>query len=700
MTSPVNFKGTRNKRLSSANVFDSLKKIFSTGMIVRDIKGQKVKVIDTQRSQAYNKHNTIISKLLKNQQYQTSLTQNYSLNRLALYRDYDMMDADPLLASAIDIYMFQSLTKDQYGDILKITSKDQRINQQLRQLFYQRLNCQFNFNVWFRNFVKYGDFFLALKLDNKYGVIGCQPISPYDIQRIQDDQGNSNNYAFRLVSGNMNLIDNYNIAHFRLLLDTNFLPYGRSVLQPVRRIWKNLTLMIDAMMIQRIMRAPQRRVFKIDVGDLPNQQVGPFMKDVIDKMKKVPYKDQNTGQINLKYNIQNLLQDFYIPVRGNQDASSIQTLSGMENAMVQDIQFIKDYLHTGLKIPKAFLANTQGLNNKCFSPNTKIKLTDGRVFKIKDLAQLYKQNPNLQLYTYSFDLWQNQFIETKIKWCQLTRKDSQIVRVNLSNGTSVQTTPDHNFILSNKTYVCAKDLKQNDKLLGFDLKYIKNQKIFYEPTIIKVINIQTLQQKSDTFNLQVQHRDHNILLHDNSIVIKQSTLAGMDIILSRYIQTFQNIFVNELNRIALIHLFILGHTQLQDIDFKLQLNNPSNVKQMQQLQLWSQKIQLATKMQQSGHFDLNFIYDNVYKISTEQAKLMLKRQKNDVKYKAILEKITQDVLQSQQDQQQQDDDDSSNNNSKKQQQGDYQSDNEPLTPQNGDPLEANNFRGGSPLHLD
>lgn len=683
-----------------ANVFDSLKKIFSTGMIVRDIKGQKVKVIDTQRSQAYNKHNTIISKLLKNQQYQTSLTQNYSLNRLALYRDYDMMDADPLLASAIDIYMFQSLTKDQYGDILKITSKDQRINQQLRQLFYQRLNCQFNFNVWFRNFVKYGDFFLALKLDNKYGVIGCQPISPYDIQRIQDDQGNSNNYAFRLVSGNMNLIDNYNIAHFRLLLDTNFLPYGRSVLQPVRRIWKNLTLMIDAMMIQRIMRAPQRRVFKIDVGDLPNQQVGPFMKDVIDKMKKVPYKDQNTGQINLKYNIQNLLQDFYIPVRGNQDASSIQTLSGMENAMVQDIQFIKDYLHTGLKIPKAFLANTQGLNNKCFSPNTKIKLTDGRVFKIKDLAQLYKQNPNLQLYTYSFDLWQNQFIETKIKWCQLTRKDSQIVRVNLSNGTSVQTTPDHNFILSNKTYVCAKDLKQNDKLLGFDLKYIKNQKIFYEPTIIKVINIQTLQQKSDTFNLQVQHRDHNILLHDNSIVIKQSTLAGMDIILSRYIQTFQNIFVNELNRIALIHLFILGHTQLQDIDFKLQLNNPSNVKQMQQLQLWSQKIQLATKMQQSGHFDLNFIYDNVYKISTEQAKLMLKRQKNDVKYKAILEKITQDVLQSQQDQQQQDDDDSSNNNSKKQQQGDYQSDNEPLTPQNGDPLEANNFRGGSPLHLD
>ncbi len=523
------------------NIFDTLKKVFSTGMIVRDIQGGSVKVIDTQRSQAYKRHNSVVSKLLKNQQYQTSLSQNYSLNRLALYRDYDMMDADPLLSSALDIYVFQSLTKDQYGDILKISSKNDQIDKILKQLFYQRLNCQFNFNVWFRNFVKYGDFFLALKLDNQHGVVGCQPISSYDIERVQDQDGNSQNYSFKLVSNNLSMIDNYNIAHFRLLVDTNFLPYGRSVLQPVRRVWKNLSLMIDAMMIQRIMRAPQRRVFKIDVGDLPNQQVGPFMKDVIDKMKKVPYKDQQTGQINLKYNIQNLLQDFFIPVRGKQDGSTIQTLSGMQNTMIQDIQFIKDYLHMGLKIPKAFLANAQGNSNK-------------------------------------------------------------------------------------------------------------------------------------------------------------STLAGQDIILARYIQTFQNLFVNQLSRIALIHLFILGYTDLQDIDFKLQLNNPSNVKQIQQIQLWTQKIQLAMKMQESGHFDMNFIYDHVYKISAEQAKLMLKRQKTDTKYRAMLEKITQDTLQ-QGNQMQQAYDQQPYQTQPTQQTSQFENDKQPFEQQEN-PLDNNNFRGNSPLHMD
>ena len=524
------------------DIFDKLKKVFSSGIIVRDIDTGTIKVIDHNRTQAYSKQNKTISKLLKNSQIQSSLSQNYSLNRLALYRDYDMMDSDALLSSALDIYVFQSLTKDQYGDILKITSKNEQISRVLYQLFYQRLNCQFNFNVWFRNFVKYGDFFLALKLDNQHGIIGCQPISPYDIERVQDQNGTSQNYSFKLTSNNSGIIQNHNIAHFRLLVDTNFLPYGRSVLQPVRRVWKNLTLMMDAMMIQRIMRAPQRRVFKIDVGDLPNQQVGPFMKDVIDKMKKVPYKDQQTGQINLKYNIQNLLQDFFIPVRGKQDGSSIQTLSGMQNSMVQDIEFIKDYLHMGLKIPKAFLANSQGMSNK-------------------------------------------------------------------------------------------------------------------------------------------------------------STLSGQDIILGRYIQTFQNIFVNQLYRVALIHLFILGYTELQDIDFKLELNNPSNVKQMQQMQLWSQKIQLGVKMQESGHFDMNFIYNNVYKISGDQAKKMLKRKKTDAKYSAMIQKILQGSFQQSMDQQEESDN-VETKPSQEYMETPSLSEQSDQMDQQENPLDNNNFRGKSPLHLD
>ena len=466
------------------DIFTALKRVFSTGLIVSDVKNNSIKIIDTQRTQAYTRRNTFFSKLHRNQYYQSTLAQNYSINRLALYRDYDMMDADPILSSALDIYTFQALTKDEYGDIIKIKSNDSQIEEILRELFYQRLNCQFNFSVWFRSFVKYGDFFLALRLDDELGIIGSEPISPYDIERVEDDERNPDTYYFKFVAGGNELIDNYNIGHFRLLKDPNFLPYGRSALQPARRIWKNLSLMIDAMMIQRIMRAPERRVFKVDVGDLDNEEVGPFMADVIQKMKKIPYKDPQTGQINLKYNIQNLLQDFFIPVRGKQDGSSIETLAGMQNNMIQDIEFIKSYMLTALKIPKAFLSFEQGIESK-------------------------------------------------------------------------------------------------------------------------------------------------------------ATLASLDIIFARLIEDLQNLFLSQLYRIALIHLFILGYTDINNINFTLQLNNPSNVKKIQDIELWNQKIDLGTKMEQSKHFSLQFIYKNIYDINPDQSKQILKQVVKDTQFKTQLAMIEQ-----------------------------------------------------------
>lgn len=519
------------------DIFTALKKVFSTGLIVSDVKNDSIKIIDTQRSQAYSKKNTFFSKLHRNQYYQSTLAQNYSINRLALYRDYDMMDADPILSSALDIYTFQALTKDEYGDILKIKSNDAQIEQTLRELFYQRLSCQFNLSVWFRSFVKYGDFFLALRLDDELGIIGSQPISAYDMERVQDDERNPDTYYFRFVAGNDKLIDNYNIAHFRLLKDPNFLPYGRSVLEPARRIWKNFSLMVDAMMIQRIMRAPERRVFKVDVGDLDNQEVGPFMNDVIQKMKKVPYKDSQTGEVNLKYNIQNLLEDFFIPVRGKQDGSSIETLAGMQNNMIQDINFIKSYMMAALKIPKAFLTFEQGIESK-------------------------------------------------------------------------------------------------------------------------------------------------------------ATLASLDIIFARLIEDLQNLFLSQLYRVALIHLFILGYTDVNNIDFKLEFSNPSSVKKIQEIELWNQKVDLGTKMQQSKQFSLQFIFKNIYDISIEQAKQILVQVAEDTKFRSQLASIEQGGGQESEMQpanQEQPEEAPGQLEQQANEQNNWDTQYQPLT---------NNFQGNTPLNLD
>jgi hypothetical protein len=154
------------------------------------------------------------------------------------------------------------------------------------------------------------------------------------------------------------------MAHFRLLSDTNFLPYGKSMIESARRIWKQLSLMEDAMLIHRIMRAPEKRVFKIDIGNINPQEVDNYMQKIINKMKKTPFVDKNSGDYNLKYNIQNLTEDFFLPVRGGDSGTSIDNLSGLEYTATEDIDYLKAKLFSALKIPKAFLGYEEGISGK------------------------------------------------------------------------------------------------------------------------------------------------------------------------------------------------------------------------------------------------------------------------------------------------------------------------------------------------
>jgi hypothetical protein len=158
--------------------------------------------------------------------------------------------------------------------------------------------------------------------------------------------------------------ENYEIAHFRLNNDSNFLPYGKSMLEGARRVWKQLMLMEDAMLIHRVMRAPEKRIFKVDVGNIPPNEVDNYMQKIINSSKKVPFVDERTGDYNLKYNLQNLIEDYYMPVRGSDNGTSIDTLKGLEYNMIDDINYLKNKLMAALQIPKAYLGYEEDTNGK------------------------------------------------------------------------------------------------------------------------------------------------------------------------------------------------------------------------------------------------------------------------------------------------------------------------------------------------
>jgi len=399
-----------------ASLRKRLRNLFSTNVILRQ-QGNKIKVVDTNQLQSRgNISNTKITdrynRLHGSYNKQRSggyggYDSNYNSvqNRFQLYADYEMMDKDPIINSALDIYSDEATLEDQFGEILTIKSDKTNIQKILYNLFYDVLNIEFNLWPWIRNVVKYGDFFLKLDISDEIGIINARPISSYEIERIEEYDELTGQYKikFQHSIGQKDEYESFEIAHFRLMSDSNFLPYGRSMLEGARKEFQKLMLLEDAMLIHRIMRAPEKRIFKIDIGNIPPNEVDTFMEQVINKMKKIPHVDQATGNYNLKFNINNMLEDFYLPVRGGQSATTIDTLPGMTFTGIEDIEYVRNKMMAGLKIPKPFLGYDEGAEGKVTLASMDIRFarTIERVQKIM-VSELTKI-AIIHLYTQGID---------------------------------------------------------------------------------------------------------------------------------------------------------------------------------------------------------------------------------------------------------------------------------------------------------
>jgi len=463
-----------------------LGRLFATNVVVRRIAKNRLKAVDTNRLQSIGN--------LSNKKYvdrfsgihkgspgfgSYNQSQTFHTSKIELFTDYEAMDMDPILSSALDIYADESTVKDTDGDTLTITSPNDDIRKILRNLFYDVLNIDYNLWPWMRNACKYGDFYLHLDIEEEIGIVNVTPISAYEIRR---DEGfdEANPYAYKFVlenthgggnnqwsgagggGGSIQEFQSFEIAHFRLLSDTNFLPYGKSMIEGARKVYKQLTLMEDAMLIHRIMRAPERRIFKIDVGNIPPAEVDNHIQTIINKMKKVPYIDEKTGDYNLKFNMQNMIEDFFLPVRGGESGTAIESLPGMSSdGQIEDIDYLKNKLFAALKIPKAFLGYDEGIDGK-------------------------------------------------------------------------------------------------------------------------------------------------------------ATLAAEDVRFARTIERIQKIFVSELTKIAIVHLYSQGFKDEDLVGFELSLTNPSLVYEKQKVETLNEKIGLATSMMESTLFSQRWVYENIFGLSQDE----------------------------------------------------------------------------------
>jgi hypothetical protein len=570
----------------------------------------------------------------------------YETTRIASYSDFEGMEFYPEIAAALDIFMEEATCSNSEGRVLNIFSESKRVKRILQDLFFNRLDIHTSLPMWTRNTCKYGDNFLFLKIEDEKGIVGVKQLPNIEIERKEADnyriynandplvkEGKKDTVSFFWKNKDITF-NSWQIGHFRLLGDDRRLPYGTSVLEKARRIWKQLLLSEDAMLVYRVTRAPERRIFKIYVGNIDEQDVPSYVQKIANNFKKTPVIDQRTGQIDTRYNQMAQDQDYFIPVRDPSAPSPIETLPGA-----------------------------------CIDLNTRIPLLDGRTLKLSEIINEW-DNGNRDLWVYSCNPKTGEFVPGMITWAGVTRKDTDVMKITLDNGEEIIATPDHKFLHREGYKLECKDLKEGMSLMPFYRKnnHIKDNEMIFDHSINdwvlthekvsnfhknivqekinsdseyiesvnefynhKIVKIEYLVDKIDTGTItvdgnEIYHNFHTFAIESGIYIFNSNlseiadieylqkklftalrvpkpflgfeeangdgkNLALQDIRFTRTINRIQQSMVQELNKIAIVHLYLLGlEDELEN--FTLSLNNPSTQADMLRTEQLAQKIQV------------------------------------------------------------------------------------------------------------
>jgi hypothetical protein len=403
-----------------------------------------------------NKYLRNVWKKVDGELFQQSI--HYETTRIGSYTDFESMEFYPEISATLDVIMEEATTTNNFGKILNVYSDSNRIKGVLEDLFFNRLDIHVSLPMWVRNLAKYGDNFILLNLDNSKGVLGARQLPNFEIERREGDILDAmisarNRINVENVSDESSKVkffwrgrdvefNSWQIGHFRLLGDDRRLPYGVSVLEKARRVYKQLNLAEDAMLVYRLTRAPERRIYKIFVGNIDEEDVPAYVDEIANRFKRTPIIDPKTGQIDVRYNTLANDQDFFIPVRDENAPSPIDTLPGA-----------------------------------CIALDTRIPLLDGRTLELQEIIEEWDSG-NRDLWVYSCNPETGELAPGMITWAGETRKNTEVIKITLDNGESLITTPDHKWVHRTKGFVEAKDLIVGDSLMPFyrDKEYILNKK--------------------------------------------------------------------------------------------------------------------------------------------------------------------------------------------------------------------------------
>lgn len=451
----------------NSSFYQKLTRLFRSGPAIRrKIKGQDTKnFYDTAVMQAnigyYAGQASGVGFRRENSPF--SILGQYGLQeRMARYNEFAEMEYTSEIATALDIYADEACSGDENGRCLHISSENPQIQKALEELFYEVYNIDFEGRRDTRNLVKNGDFFRYVEVVPEHGVILSEPIPVNEVEREEGyDPQDPHAVRFKLLTKGGKYLENWQVLHFRILGNDLMLPYGTSFLESVRRTWRQLVMMEDAMLVYRVVRSPERRVFYIDVSTVASTDVASYMEAVKEQIRGNSIVDKLTGRLDSRNNAVSINDDYFMPTRPNSN-TKIETLAGGQHvSATEDVEYIRSKVISGLKVPKAYLGFDESLS--CFTPDTKISLLDGRELTMPEIREELLSGK--ELWTYSMDLKTKAIVPGKVIDSWEAKTTSKLIEVTLDNGEKFKCTPEHKWLNRDGIYVEAQHLEAGTSLM-------------------------------------------------------------------------------------------------------------------------------------------------------------------------------------------------------------------------------------------
>lgn len=311
---------------------------------------------------------------------------------MARYADGENMNEYPETRAAHEYFSQDSTQPNSKGKTIWVHSPDDALKGMANDMLQKRIRIEDKIYPIAYNLCMYGNAFEEVMAVKDRGVVDLAQLPPPTMRRIEREDGALVGFAqdvtMKLTTDMADLLKrsrqndwpdhvatfrSWQVIHWRYRPTSRMSPYGYSVTDGARWIWKRLVMMEDAMLIYKLTRAPARFVWYVDVGQRPDDEVESILRQAKMSVKKKKFVDPRKNQINMRFNPLANDEDIFLAMRNGQELTRVDILQGPDYQAIDDVEYMRKKMLSVIKVPREYLGEDSTIPGRAVLSNEDVR---------------------------------------------------------------------------------------------------------------------------------------------------------------------------------------------------------------------------------------------------------------------------------------------------------------------------------------